>query len=137
MANIVNYQKFNYGSHTGFWWIYSFIINVHDWSYISCDTNQKISKSWRWTKYATQTGNWYKIFVIKHMCLIFSMCCTKGNFICWHKDVKHVSSITKSGFGEYLLEFHNIKKGTSYIYLVHEKHFLHMMLCLMKRFLVR
>ena len=49
MARIANYRSFNYGACTGFWKIYIFCINVNNWSYISCSTNQTLGKSRWWT----------------------------------------------------------------------------------------
>ena len=69
MVNISNYRTFNFGAHMGFWQIYTFFINVHDMSYISCSTNQTIGRSVWWTNYATQTYNWYETFIIKSTCL--------------------------------------------------------------------
>ena len=71
MAKIANYRTFNYGASTGFGQMYTFFINIHNWSYISCSTNQTLGKPGSWTKYATQTGNWYKKFSIKLTCFIF------------------------------------------------------------------
>ena len=121
MANIVNYCTFNYGACTGFGRIYTFLINVHDWSHIYCFTNQTLCKiGWR-TNYATQTGNWYRTFSIKPMCFILSIFCTKGNCKCCHKDVKYASSATK-GFSGYLrCNSTTPKNGTSSKYLVHGK----------------
>ena len=57
MANITNYHTFNYGTHMGFWKIHTFCINMHDWSYITCYTNETLCESGRWNIYAKQTGN--------------------------------------------------------------------------------
>ena len=115
--------------------MYTFCINVHDRSYIYCSTNQTLGKpGWR-TNYATQAGNWHKTFSIKLTCFILSTCFTKVNFTYLHKGVKHASSITIFSVVS-LLEFHNIIKGTSSMYLVHGKYFLHMTLYLTKKFLV-
>ena len=95
MKNIANYRTFSYGACTVFWRIYTFCINVHDWEYISCSTNKKLVKPGRWTNYATQSGNWNETFSIKLTCFIMYMYCTKGNWTCWHKGIKHVSSIEK------------------------------------------
>ena len=70
MENISSYRKFSYGSRMGFWRIYKFCINLHDWSYIPCYTNQKFVKPGRWTNYATQTGNCHETLSIKPMCFI-------------------------------------------------------------------
>ena len=96
IANIANYCTLNYGECTGFWRIYTFWINVKDWSHITCPTNKTLSKSVRWTKNATKTGNWNKTFSIKPMCFILSMRCTKGNCTCLHKVIKYASSTTKT-----------------------------------------
>ena len=49
VANIANYCEFDYGACTGFWLIYKFCINLHEWSYISCYNNQTLGKSGWWT----------------------------------------------------------------------------------------
>ena len=56
-----------------------------------------------------------------------------------HVDTKALKTRHQSqkGFVVSLLESHNIKKGTSFTYLVHGKLFLHMTLYLAKYFLVR
>ena len=122
MENIAKYRTFKYGKRTGFWGIYKFCINVHNWSYIPFSTNKNIGKSGRWTNYVKQTGNWHKTFSIKPKFFIWLMCCVKGNCTRWHKGVKYVSSITKS-FLISSLEYQNIKKGNSYMYLVHDNTF--------------
>ena len=72
MSDITNYLTLNYGAWMGFQWMYTFLVYVHDSSYISCSTNQTLGKPWWWTNYTTQTVNWYKIFSIKPTCFIFS-----------------------------------------------------------------
>ena len=95
MANIANYCTFNYVAQTVFWQIYTFCMNVHDWSYMTCYTNQTLGKSGQGTNYATQTGNRHNKISIKPTCYIPSTCCSKGNCLCWNKGVIHASSITK------------------------------------------
>ena len=95
MENISNYCTFNCGARTGFWWIYTFCINVHDWSYMTYSDNQTLGKSGWCTNYATQTDNWHKTFSLKPTCFIMCICCTQGNCTCWHKVVKHALSTTK------------------------------------------
>ena len=95
MANMSNYCAFKYSAHTGLWRIYTFWNNVHDWSYFSCSNNKILGKPGGWTKYATQTGNLHKTFSIKSTYFILAVCCTKGNYTCWRKVVKHASSIKK------------------------------------------
>ena len=102
MVNIENNGTFNYGACMGFWKIYTFYINVHNWSYFPCSTNKTLGKPGRRTNYNTQTGNCHITFSIKPTCFILYMCCTKGNCTCWHKGVKYMSPVTK-GFSWYLL----------------------------------
>ena len=99
MKNISNYLTFNYGSRTGLWLVNTYLLNIHDWSYVSCSTNKTIGKSGWWTNYSTQTRKLYKIFSIKPT--FFFMCCTKGKCTCWQKGVKYASSFTK-GYSGYL-----------------------------------
>ena len=99
MANIANYHTLSYGTYRSFWWMYTFIINVNNWSYIACSTTQTLGKPWWWINYATKTDNWYKTFSIKPTCFSFSTCFTKGNCTYWHKSVKYGSSFTKVFLG--------------------------------------
>ena len=108
MANIASYQNFKYGVHMGFWLIYTFFINVHDWYYITCSNNQALRDSGRWNNWITQAGNWKKPFCIKHTCFVLYICYKKRNWTCWHKGVKHTSSITKKIW--YLLWNNTISK---------------------------
>ena len=59
MGIIAKDCTFNYGAHIGFWRIYTFFINICDWSYINRFNNKTIGKSGRWTNYTTQTGKWH------------------------------------------------------------------------------
>ena len=101
MVNIANYHTLDYGARMGLWQIYTFFINIHYWSYISCYTNQALGKSGWWTNYAIKTGNWYENFSVKYTLLLHPVCCKKSDCTQWRKGVKHASSITK-GFSGYL-----------------------------------
>ena len=95
MVNFANYCTFNYGACTNLGRIYKILINVQNWSYIPCSTNKVLDKSGRLTRYDTQTGNLCETLSIKPKYFILSMYCMKCNCTCWHRGVKHTSSVTK------------------------------------------
>ena len=105
MAKLKWYGKYCELLNIQLWCMHGFLTNiyfcnnVHNWSYIPCSANQTLGKSGCWTNYATQTGNWHKIFSIKPTCFILYVCCMKGNCTCWHKGVKHAPSITQIFLG--------------------------------------
>ena len=100
--NIANYCTLNYGAHMSFGRIHKFCIDVHNSSHIYCFTNWALLKPGLWTNYTTQTGNWYKIFSIKYMHFIPSICCMKSERARWWKGIKHASSTT-IGFLGYII----------------------------------
>ena len=71
MSYIANHITLNYVARTGFGWIHTFYIDIYDWSYISCSTNQTLRKPGWWTNYNIQKGNWYKTSSIKPTCFLF------------------------------------------------------------------
>ena len=79
-------------------------------------TKQIIGKPGWWTNYDKQNSNWYENLSIKPTCFIFSMCCTKGNLICWYKGVKYTSSASR-GFLGYLLWNYTTSKGLPHLFI--------------------
>ena len=93
MLKISNYRTFNYGARTSFWRIYTFFINVHDWSYITCYNNKTLCKSGQWTNYATQTSNWHKKISIKPTCFIMERIQTDAGTQFTSKDFQEGLSV--------------------------------------------
>ena len=86
-SDISNHLTLNYVARTGFWIIYSFLVHVHDWSYISYSNKKHLENQYceQTTPQKLATGTKFIIY----------MCCTKFNCTCWHKGVNHASSNTK------------------------------------------
>ena len=70
-----------------------FLIHVHYLLYIPCSANQKLVNQYGEPKTPHKLATGTKYFSIKPTCIILYMCCTEGNCTCWHKGVKHVSSV--------------------------------------------
>ena len=102
MGNIMNYHTFKYGARMGFWWIYQYCINVHDWSYISCDTNETLGKSGWWTNYTTQTGNWQKPSV-SNLPVLFCSCLIRKTTTYVDKKALDMHQQLQKGFCEIIV----------------------------------